>query len=807
MFKFRQKESKRDKQQFTWREVGVIGLRTMKLLSNFFYIFLLLFFMLGLGTAFGYLGSQVEHVQVPSKDSLLSQVNAFTQISKMTYSDGSLIADIDTDLLRLPVESEAISDTIKQAIVATEDENFSKHQGAVPKAIFRATLGSVLGFGESSGGSTLTQQLIKQQILGDDPTFSRKSKEIIYALALERYATKDDILTAYLNVSPFGRNFQGKNIAGVEAAAQGIFGRSASELTIPQAAFLAGLPQSPIVYSPYNADGTFKSDEAMVIGIQRSQNVLYNMYRAGMLSSSDYEKYKNIDIKSEFRQPEQVVASGHDYLYYSVFEEAEGILYDYLMASDRVSEIDQKNDDVKAAYHQKATQALRLGGYSVSTTINKGIFEAMQTAAAQYGGFLDDGTGRVEMGNVLMDNQTGAILGFVGGRDYATNQNNHAFDTERSPGSSIKPVLAYAPAIDQGLMGSASVLSNYPTTYSSGETIMHVDSKGTAAMNLQEALNMSWNIPAFWTYKLLQANGVSAQSYMEKMGYTIPDYSIESLPMGGGSDMTVAQQTNGYQTLANNGQYHRKHMVDKITARDGTVIYHYDKTPTQVYSVAAANIMIDMLRGVITSGATTPFLSNMRAINPTIASADWVGKTGTSNNYADAWLVLSTPTITLGSWTGHDDNTPMSTTSANNNAQYVAYLINSIAQVDSSIFGVGTRFGLDSSVIKSTVLKSTGQAPGAVTVNGKTISLSGETVTSYWAKGGAPVTNYQFMIGGSEADRQSAWAAILGSVSKYNNAKENTKAENSTPNNEDIKIDEDNMTDTNNTSNKDGKND
>lgn len=754
---------KESKDRFTLSDIGAIILRTMKLMSNFVHVLLLLLFMLGLGMAFGYLGSQIENVKIPSKTSLVSQVDALTRISKMNFSDGSLIANIDTDLLRTPVESSAISENVKKAVIATEDENFESHNGVVPKAVFRATLTSVLGLGETSGGSTLTQQLIKQQVLGDDPTFSRKSKEIIYALALERYTDKDNILTDYLNVSPFGRNYQGRNIAGIEEAAQGIFGKSAADLTIPQAAFLAGLPQSPIVYSPYNADGSFKSDEEMALGIKRSQNVLYSMYRAGVLSQSDYESYKAYDIKQDFRQPEAAEAVSHDYLYHEVFSEAQTIMYDYLIKEDNVSEADLKNEDVQSSYMEKAAQALRLGGYTVSTTINKGIYEAMQTAAAQYGSLLDDGTGTVEMGNVLMDNSTGAILGFVGGRDYSTNQNNHAFDTERSPGSSIKPILAYAPAIDQGLMGSASILSNYPTTFSSGESIMHVDSKGTAAMTLQDALNTSWNIPAFWTYKLLQSSGVNVQGYMEKMGYDIPDYSIESLPMGGGADMTVAQQTNGYQTLANKGEYHEKHMVDKITAADGTVIYEYDTTPTQVYSAAAATIMVDLMRGVITSGTTTPFLDNLKSINPTLAGADWVGKTGTSNNYVDSWLMLSTPTVTLGSWTGHDDNTSMSSTSYSNQARYVSNLVNSIYQADSNIFGIGQKFQLDDSVIESTVLKSTGQKPGTVSVNGRSVTVNGETTTSYWAKNGAPVTTYDFMIGGTDADRQSAWASIVGS--------------------------------------------
>lgn len=194
----------------------------IKIHVELFYVAVFLFGMLGAGMAFGYLASQIDSVKIPSKESLVKQVESLTMMSQITYSDNSLISGIDTDLLRTPVANDAISDNIKKAIVSTEDDNFQRHNGIVPKAIFRATLASVLGFGESSGGSTLTQQLIKQQVLGDDPTFRRKSKEIIYALALERYMSKDDILSHYLNVSPFGRNNKGQNIAGVEEAARGI---------------------------------------------------------------------------------------------------------------------------------------------------------------------------------------------------------------------------------------------------------------------------------------------------------------------------------------------------------------------------------------------------------------------------------------------------------------------------------------------------------------------------------------------------------------------------------------------------------
>ncbi|MEW4355077.1 penicillin-binding protein PBP1B [Streptococcus pneumoniae] len=759
----RPKKEKLPKEEWTASDIAAIGLRTLKLLSNLIFVLGFLGFLFGAGIALGYTASLFDDVKVPQEEELVKQVRDISAISELKYADGSPISSIDSDLLRVAVESKDISENIKKAVIATEDEHFNEHNGVVTKAVFRATLGSVVGIGSSSGGSTLTQQLIKQQVVGDAPTFKRKAVEIVDALALERYLSKDEILTTYLNVAPFGRNNKGQNIAGVEEAAQGIFGVAAKDLSIPQAAFIAGLPQSPIVYSPYAADGSLKSPENMAYGLEREKDVLYNMYRTGALTEDEYKLYKDYDLSKEFLPAEQVPAISHDYLYFTAIEEARKIMYDYVIKRDQVSEQDLKNDDTIQAYKELAAKELSEGGYIVTTTINKNIHNAMQNAVANFGGLLDDGTGFVETGNVLMDNQTGAVLGFVGGRDYQSNQNNHAFDTVRSPGSTIKPILAYGIAIDQGLMGSASILSNYPTNFSSGEPIMHVDSRGTAMMDLQEALNTSWNIPAYWTYQLLREKGVNVRGYMEKMGYEIPEYGIESLPMGGGVEVSVAQHTNGFQTLANNGAYHEKHMVAKIIKKDGTVIYEHKAKPVQVYSKATATIMQNLLRGVLTSGATTTFKSRLAQVNGALSGADWIGKTGTTNINGDMWLMLSTPKITLGGWIGHDDNRPLTPRAYDNNAHYMANLINAIHQADPSVLGTNEKFNLDPSVIKTDVLKSTGEKPAAVNINGRTISVSGQMVPSYWAKNGAPNTSYHFGIGGTDSDYQNAWAAILGS--------------------------------------------
>ncbi|MDG4499526.1 penicillin-binding protein PBP1B [Streptococcus suis] len=738
-----------------------IFLRTLKLLINSIVVLGFLIAIFGGGVGVGFVVSLFDKVEVPKTKELVEKVSEVSRISTITYSDGSLVSEVNSDLLRIPVTSEEVSDYLKQAVIATEDETFETHNGVVPKAVLRAALGSI-GLGSSSGGSTLTQQLIKQQLVGDAPTFTRKANEIVSALALERNMTKNEILTIYLNVSPFGRNNQGKNIAGVEAAARGIFGKTAKELSVPQAAYIAGLPQSPIVYSPYASDGTRKSDDDMIYGIERYQDVLYNMYRASFLTKEEYEAYKDYDIKQDFIAPAPITSDTKDYLYYEVMEEAQQVMFDYLVKRDAVSENVLKNDDIKSSYEEMATQELSQGGYIIKSTVDKGIYSAMQSVVANYGSVLDNGNEYVETGSVLIDNSTGAILGFIGGRNFATNQNNHAFDTQRSPASTIKPLLAYGIAIDQGLLGSASILSNYPTNFSSGQPIMYGSSKGTGMMNLKTAIDMSVNIPAFWTYKMIQNAGVNAKDYMEKMNYHIPMYDIESVPLGGGVEISVLTNTNAYQTLANGGVYNKHYIVESITASDGTVVYQHEAAPVQVYSKATASIMNMLLRQVINSGYTSTFKSRLSSLNPQAATSDFVGKTGTSNEVNDVWLMLSTPKVTLGTWVGNDDNSEMYVwTGYYNNSQYVAYLVDALYNVKSDMFS--GKFELDNSVISSNVVSSTGQRAGTVQVNGRRVTIGGATTTSYWAKNGAPVTNYNFMVGGTDSDKRQAWNTIIRS--------------------------------------------
>ncbi|MGO1986768.1 MAG: transglycosylase domain-containing protein [Lactococcus lactis] len=748
---------------------------TFKVVRGLIVIFGIIFALVGVfgaATGVGYFARLVEQTKTPNKTEMLAKINDIHGVSVINYSNGQAISDISSDLVRVTVKSDEISPNVKNALIATEDDSFKTNKGVVPKAVVRGILGSV-GGGTSSGGSTLTQQLIKQQVLGDSVTFQRKASEIVYALKLNSYLSKDQILTDYLNVSPFGRNNKGQNIAGIQEASLGIFGKSAKDLTIPEAAFIAGLPQSPIVYSPYAADGSLKSKENMSYGLERQKEVLFYLYRGGYISEADYKKYKAYDISTEFLQPGVAQSQEHGYLYNVVYNEAITDIYNYLIKRDKVSATDLGNDSTKQRYRELAEQSLQNGGYTVTTTINQQVYDAMQNAVTNYSGLMQDGTGLIQTGNVLMDNKTGAVYGFIGGLDFSQSQVNHAFDTKRSPGSSIKPILAYGPAIDMGLMGSASVLSNYPAKYSSGQDIEHVGNMGTEMMPFSEALNVSYNIPAYWTYQTILNKGKSVEPYMTKMGYDVADYSVESLPLGGGIDPTVVQHTNGYQTLANGGKYEPWYIVDSIKDDTGNVIYQHQTTGgTQVYSEATSTIMEYMLQDAIKSQKTSKFYGELQSLNSSLATnVQWAGKTGTTDNYTDVWMMLSTPSVTLGSWAGHDDNSAMSQNSGFiNNAKFTANLVNAINAADPNIFGPGQKFtdpNSDPNVTKSKVLVSTGEKPGKVNVklsNGKTqeVSLGGDTTTSFWAtKSGAPTTTYDFSIGGSASDIAAGWKKIL----------------------------------------------
>ncbi|MDN6127613.1 MAG: penicillin-binding protein, partial [Tetragenococcus halophilus] len=393
---------------------------------------------------------------------------------------------------------------------------------------------------------------------------------------------------------------------------------------------------------------------------------------------------------------------------------------------------------------------------------------AMQDTAENYG-YLLDNNNQVEVGNVYMDNETGKILGFVGGRDYEDNQFNHAFNSSRQAGSAIKPALVYGPAIDQGLIGSESRVSDYPTDWqggeNEGEAIVNASNEGTETFQtIRESLEHSSNIASYHIYRdiLNEKDDTSFvyDNYLKKMNYPASESWTYESASSGVPEVTTLEQTNGFQTFDNGGVYQEGYLVESITDSNGDALYEHEESPERVYSEAAASIMNDLMRGVIDSGHTTEFKSDISNMNPTLGDADWVGKTGTTDEYRDSWLVVSTPKATLSSWSGREDNEGTDRNASRRTAQYMSYLANSIYQANPDSIGADEEFELNDDIEEEEVSEFTGTKVDdndTVEVDGSTMRVPNDTTESYWTNGTPPDVSFRFGIGGTEEDYEDYW--------------------------------------------------
>ncbi|MGX6961219.1 transglycosylase domain-containing protein [Vagococcus xieshaowenii] len=759
------------------------GIISMEVIKSTLYLFLGLLLLggsLGAGIVLGYFTNLTEHTKIPEKKELKKAINNIELVSHINYADGQKIADLRSDIVRTRVSSDQISPLIKNALIATEDEYFNIHKGIVPKALIRAMISDVTGLGGQSGGSTITQQLVKQQLLTNELSFSRKANEILYAVKVEEELSKEEILTAYLNVSPFGRNNKGENIAGVEEASEGIFGVKASEVNLPQAAYIAGLPQSPIVYSPYTNTGELKDDNT--IGIDRQQQVLANMYREKLISKKEYEEAKAYDISKDFRKQEKNIQDDKGYLYYLVESEAIKTLMKMYYTADKLTDADiEKDDNLYSKYYTLAERDIRLKGYTIETTIDKDVYYAMNNAVKNNEWLINDWSGnQIQNGSVLMENSTGKVLGFVGGLDYSENQNNHAFQTKRSPGSTMKPILAYAPAIDVGLIGSETMLPDFKRNYKGNSSDVELTNYGKTSsesfISVRNALKKSGNITVVNLYQEL-LNVTNPESYFDKMKIDMgsDEFLRESIPLGAMDyGMSVFEQTNAYQTLANGGTYQEGHVIQKITDSEGNVVFEHKNEPVQVYKKSTASIMNNLMRDVLTSGTGTTAKNYLYG---DVAYADWVGKTGTSESDRDFWFTASTPGVTLSSWIGksntdNPNNVNMPQTFGQNNMQLWAAIANAAYQVKPDAFETNKKFTLDSSVKSYQVSDKTGTTIGSFQYNSRNYYTPGKNVTAYYAEGNSPsAPTYQFGVGGTTENYDKFWNQV---------AKDNQKKKNNT---------------------------
>lgn len=657
-----------------------------------------LFFAGGVGA--GYFASLVKDEPVRSYDSMEKDIYNYEETSKLYFDGSKYFGDVRSDIYREEVSLDQVSDFLKDAVISTEDQNFNKHKGVVPKAVIRAVVQEATNAPIKTGGSTLTQQLIKNQILTNEVSFERKAKEILLALRLERFFNKDQILEAYLNIIPYGREASGQIIAGVQTAATGIFGVDASEVNLPQAAYLAGLPQSPSYYTPFASGGGLKDEEGLEPGIERMKTVLKRMYDEEYITKEQFDKALDYDIVADFTERSESPIEKYPYLTYEVEKRAKEILMEKLVKDDGYTMDDIENDEkLKEEYSMLAERAMRKNGYNIHTTINKKIFDKFQEIVKnykQYGpdwtGYVtdEDGTGKkkitqkIQTGGILIENKSGKIISFVGGRGFSLeNQLNYA-TTERPNGSTMKPLLDYGPAMEAGVVQPGTPILDYRTTFAGGYTPGNYTGGYNGLVSARDALAKSYNIPAVWVYSNI-VNSNPAKQYLDKMGITsltAGDYENLSMALGQPTyGISVEENTNAFATFGNGGKFVDAYMIERITTNDGDVIYEHKGKPVDVFTPQSNYLTIDMMRDVI-SGGTAAFLNSQLKYG----GVDWAGKTGTSQDWKDTWFVATNPNVTFGTWMGYKIPKSLQCSScslgySNRNVKLWAQLINAATDI------------------------------------------------------------------------------------------------------------------------------
>lgn len=782
-----------DLSNYTAREKIFLGLNVavnvVRRIALYIVLIGLLLGSLAAGAGAGYFAHLVSDTKVPNREEMAAKINKLEQQSTIYYANGTPIANVQADVIRSVTSLSDISPNIVNGLVSTEDSSFYEHKGVVPKAILRATLQEVLSPGSGTGGSTLTQQLVKQRLLTNDVTFFRKANEILLALRLEQFFSKDEILTAYLNVSPFGRDHNGDNVAGIEKASEGIFGKKPSEVNLAQAAFLVGLPQDPYNYTPYQQNGELKTD--LSAGIGRMKDVLYFMYRNHKISEADYQAALNYDIKADFLPAGSPSVTRQSYLYRAMERGAIEQIMRLNIERDKLTWTQVYQDDNwYNQYYKEAEEQLKTGGYKVYTTIDQQIYDLLQESAKKHindlgmayeGVYTDPETGqetsyveKVQNGMVVMDNNSGKVLGFIAGTDFENNQIDHAFGIRRSPGSTIKPLAVYGPAIQENLIHPSTVIpdTEFTQTFEDGTTWAptnygNVVSGG--AESARVALYKSDNLPAVRVYQEMQKRSVDVMGYLEKMGfnpaasYTPEDIKNLAFAIGGvSSGPTVLEETRAFATFANNGNYHDGYFIDRIEDAAGNVVFQHQSNPTQVFSEDSNYLMIDMLRNTMTEGTGRIAKGYMSM------GGDWIAKSGISENSKDVWFIASTPSITIGSWIGYDSRFQNYTINIDDgygreserSQRYWANVVNELYAARPDIFGVDRKFNRPSSVQETDVLQQTGTKPGTMRLdNGGTISITGPTYKDLFkVSHPAPELNYKFLFGATDEELANFWS-------------------------------------------------
>jgi len=542
----------------------------------------------------------------------LPEINLLEQykpsITSRVYSDNNkLIAEFYLEN-RTPVAFNDVPEMLIKALIATEDAKFYNHQGLDPRGIARAMYRNIRARKVLEGGSTLTQQLAKVLFLNPERSYSRKLKEMILALRIEQRYTKREILSLYLNQIYFG-----SGAYGVEAAARIYFGKNAKDLNIAECALLAGLPRTPKYYSP------FKSPQS---ALGRRAYVLNRMAATGVISREQAEEAKKAPLPV---QAAVNVGGSAPYFVEYVRQKVEERFGSSILYSGGLNIYTSINDDLQS-YAEKAVAA---GILSIETRHRQHGKSPLQAAL------------------LAIEPASGRIRAMVGGRDFSKSQYNRAWQALRQPGSAFKPVI-YAAALDHGFSAS-DMLDDSPLMIkldrNKNWSPENFSRTYQGRVTLRKALGQSLNIP---TIRLLEKIGIDETiQYARKLGIKSTLNPYLSLALGS-SDMTLAELTSVYSVFANHGIRMGPISILTITDSTGRVLYSSDAIPAQAIKPETAYLTTDLLKGVIEDGTGW----KARELGRPAA-----GKTGTTNDYRDAWFVGYTPSLVAGVWVGHDDQT------------------------------------------------------------------------------------------------------------------------------------------------------
>lgn len=554
--------------------------------------------------------------------------------SQVLDSDNNTIAQIGAEKINEHVEISKIPDNLKKAYVSIEDQRFFKHHGIDIKRTSSAIFSYVIHFGKASfGGSTITQQLVKNMTGEDSNSISRKVSEWVKAFALENELSKDEILEAYLNII-----YVGPNIYGVQAGAHFYFDKDVSDLTLAECAFLAGLTHSPNSYNP------FKEEDKSEKIAKRSKTVLNKMLELKHISQDEYnDAITEIENGLDFKQGKLLATSNGVYSYHT----------DALVA--------ELIDEVKSKKHIStsfATNYLNMAGLKIYSTQDSSIQSKMENEFEKSKYILksaNDSSATSQSAMVIINHKTGEVVGCVGGLGEKKEARllNRATQSTRQTGSAIKPIAILGPALQEKIITPVTMYDDSPATFDIGKTepyqpIDYDPYLGT--ITVRRAVESSQNIP--FVLMMEQLTPAKSVKYLKKLGITTLTNEDVNLPLALGgleNGMTPLETASAYATIANDGMYISPVFYQKVENANGAVIYTPKQKRRRVFSEATCYVLKQLLTQPVKGTYGT-------ATYCSISGMDVCAKTGTTNENYDRWLCGFTPYYTATTWYGFDKN-------------------------------------------------------------------------------------------------------------------------------------------------------